>query len=46
MNKFKEALKIAKKCKHCGGFLEPKFGDYHPICKQFAKSETNAGEKK
>ena len=32
MNKVKEALKQAKRCKKCGGYLEPKFGDYHPIC--------------
>lgn len=28
----KQMLKEAKKCKKCGGLLEPKFGDYHPIC--------------
>ncbi len=33
MNKVKEALKQAKKCLHCGGYLELKFGNYHPYCK-------------
>ena len=36
MNKVTEALQVAKKCKHCGGYLESKFGDYHPICRQYA----------
>jgi len=33
MNRVTKALKVAKKCKKCGGYLEPKFGDHHPICR-------------
>ena len=33
MNKVTKALDEAKRCKKCRGYLEPKFGDYHPVCK-------------
>lgn len=27
-----ELLEKAKRCKKCGGYLESKYKDYHPIC--------------
>ena len=44
MNKVEEALKQAKECKGCGGLLEPKFGDYHPICNPKNKGGLNSSQ--
>lgn len=40
MNKVIESLKQANQCKKCGGYLEPKFGDYHPVCNPNSRNPT------